>query len=125
MKIKLFLKPILWLALICYGLFIPVNNLPARPFLNIPHFDKLVHFGLFLVFCLLLFRPFKTLKLKPYFWAPAVSLALAGLLEITQQLISASRSSNLYDFFANAAGIAASIIIYRLIIDGKKWEKLF
>lgn len=123
--INLFLKPIIWLALICYGLFIPAGNLPVKPFLNIPHFDKIVHFGLFFVFCLLLFRPFRKLKINSYFWAPAISLFLAALLEVVQQTISSSRSSNLYDLMANTAGILASIVFFRFFIADQKWEKLF
>jgi VanZ family protein len=122
---KLFLKPIIWLVLICYGLFIPADKLPAKPFLNIPHFDKIVHFGLFFIFCLLLFRPFKIKKRNPLFFAPAVSLILAAMLEITQQIISNTRNSNLYDFMANAAGIAFSIVFFHFFISGKKWEKFF
>ncbi|MFW5755343.1 MAG: VanZ family protein [Tangfeifania sp.] len=122
---KIFLKPIIWLALICYGLFIPANELPAKPFLNIPHFDKIVHFGLFFVFCLLLFRPFRRLKLNPWISAPAVSLFLAAVLEIMQQTISSSRSSNLYDFMANTAGILASIVFFHFFVSGRKWEKFF
>jgi len=122
---KLFLKPIIWLALICYGLFIPANELPTKPFLSIPHFDKIVHFGLFFVFCLLLFLPFKKLKMNLYVYAPAISLLLAGVLEIVQQIISSSRSSNLYDFVANAAGVVASVLFFHLFVSGRKWEKLF
>ena len=125
MKIKLFLKPIIWLALICYGLFIPANELPVKPFLNIPHFDKVVHFGLFFVFCLLLFRPFRKLNLHPYLYAPSISLFLAALLEVVQQTISNSRSSNLYDFIANTAGILASIVFFRYFVSGRIWEKFF
>ncbi len=122
---KLFLKPIIWLALICYGLFIPANELPVKPFLNIPHFDKIVHFGLFFVFCLLLFRPFRKLKLNSYIYAPAVSFFLAAALEFVQQTISSSRSSNFYDFIANTAGILASIVFFRFFVSGRKWEKFF
>jgi VanZ family protein len=122
---KLFLKPIIWLALICYGLFIPANELPTKPFLSIPHFDKIVHFGLFFVFCLLLFRPFRKLKMNSYFWAPSASFILAALLELIQQTISSSRSSNLYDFMANTAGILASIVFFRVFVSGQKWEKFF
>lgn len=125
MKLKLFLKPIIWLALICYGLFIPANELPAKSFLNIPHFDKLVHFGLFFVFCLLLFRPFRKLELNTYLYAPSVSFLLAAVLEVVQQTISSSRSSNLYDFMANTAGILSAIIFYRFFVSGRKWEKFF
>lgn len=124
-KLKLFLKPIIWLALICYGLFIPAYDLPTKPFLNIPYFDKMVHFGLFFVFCLLLFQPFKKLKLNPYFYAAGVSLFLAAFLEFVQHVISSSRSSDFYDFIANSAGILASIVFFRLFVSGWKWEKFF
>jgi VanZ family protein len=123
MIFKIFYKPLIWLAIICYGLFIPVSGLPKKPFLNIPHFDKLVHFGLFFVFCLLLFVPFKKLKLNHYFYAPAISLLLAAVLEGIQHMISNSRSSNFYDFVANSAGIGAATIFFLIFISGRKWEK--
>ncbi len=125
MKLKLFLKPLIWLALICYGLLIPADELPSKTFLNIPYFDKMVHFGLFFVFCLLLFRPFKKLNLNPFLYAPAVALFLGAILEFTQHMISVSRSSNLYDFIANASGIGISIIFYYFFVSGKKWEIYF
>jgi hypothetical protein len=59
MKIAYFWKPLLWLAIICYALFIPAGDLPIKPFLKIPHFDKMVHFGLFFVFCLFTVTTFK------------------------------------------------------------------
>lgn len=125
MKLILFLKPIIWLMLICYGLFIPASELPSKPFLNIPYFDKMVHFGLFFVFSLLLFRPFKKINLNHLFFAPALSLFLGALLEITQHIISNTRSSNFNDFLANTSGIAFSIVFFRYFISGKRWEKFF
>lgn len=125
MKILHFWKPILWLAIICYGLFIPAGNLPTKPFLSIPHFDKLVHFSLFFGLCLLLFRPFKKLKFKSYFWAPVISVLMGLLLETTQQLITISRSSDFYDFLANTVGIVAATLFFYFFVSGKKWEILF
>lgn len=125
MKIIYFWKPLLWLAIICYALFIPAGELPIKPFLRIPHFDKLVHFGLFFVFCLLLISPLKKLKYKHYFVAPLISITLSALLEISQHLISTSRSSDIYDFAANTAGIIGSVIFYFLFVSGRKWEMLF
>ncbi len=125
MKIALFWKPLLWLAIICYGLFVPANALPIKPFLNIPHFDKIVHFSLFFVFCLLLIRPFKKLTPWPYLLAPIVATAMGGLLELGQHYIASSRSSDIYDFVANTTGILVSLIFYWLFVSGKKWERLF
>jgi len=123
MKLILFIKPVAWLALICYGLFTPPSALPKAAFLNIPHFDKMVHFGLFFVFCLLLFRPFKKLKLNHFIIAPVLSFILAALLEWAQEMVSTSRSSGIYVFLANTAGILGATIVFLFLVSGKKWEK--
>lgn len=108
----------------CYLLFMPANQLPSQPFLRIPHFDKMVHFGMFFVLCILLFRPIKHHTPNFYFWTPVVALLFAVALEFLQQKITASRHSDVYDLFANAAGLAFATIFYRLFINGKKLEIL-
>lgn len=123
MKLKYFVKPIIWLLIICYGLFIPASSLPKKPFLAIPHFDKLVHFGLFFVFCLLLFVPFKKLKLNHLFYAPLISIILSGILETTQHILSSSRSSNFYDFLANTAGVLTSVLFFHFFVSGTRFER--
>src|SRR5680860_697097 len=125
MKIKFFWKPIIWLAIICYGLFIPDKDLPLKPFFNIPHFDKMVHFSLFFVLCLFLINPLKKLNLKYYLLAPAIAVTLGAILEFSQHFISESRQSDFYDFLANSTGILAAVIFYYLFVSGQKWEKLF
>ena len=124
-KMLLFWKSTIWLALICYGLFLPANELPMKPLLKIPHFDKMVHFSLFFVLCLLLFLPFKSLKLKQNIWAPFLSIALSALLELIQHSLTSTRNSNVFDFMANITGILASLLFYHFLVTGKKWEKLF
>ncbi len=125
MKISYFWKPLLWLAIICYVLFIPAKDLPIKPFLNIPHFDKIVHFTLFFVLCLLLLRPFKRINLKNYVFAPLISIMLSAVLEFSQHSFSNTRSSDIYDFLANTIGIIASVVFFYLFVSGRKWEKLF
>jgi glycopeptide antibiotics resistance protein len=125
MKIIYFWKPLLWLAIICYALFIPAEDLPIKPFLNIPHFDKMVHFVLFFVFCLFLLRPFKRLQLNYYLLAPLISISLSGLLEFSQHTLSNSRNTDIKDFIANSLGVIASVIFYYLFVSDRKWEKLF
>ena len=123
MKIKLFTKPLIWLALICYGIYLPAGRLPQNAFLKIPHFDKIVHFILFFILCLLLFKPFKYLKTNHMVLSPAISFLLAAVIEMTQHWLSSSRHSNILDFIANAAGILAALVIYSLLISDKKIEK--
>lgn len=123
MKIKLFIKPIIWLILICIGLFLPAEDLPKKPFLIIPYFDKLVHLSLFFVFTILLFRPFKRLNLKYMFWAPFTATFFGAFLESVQRTITVSRSTDMHDFIANIMGIAFAIVFYWFFISGKKWEQ--
>ena len=125
MNIKYFWKPSLWLAIICYGLFMPASDIPSKPFLQIPYFDKLVHFALFFGLCVLLFRPFKKIKLNYLLLSPLLSLALGLGLEFIQQKVTVSRSSDVYDFLANVCGIFFAFLFYRFLVAGKKWEFLF
>lgn len=125
MKLTYFWKPLLWLAIICYALFIPAGDLPIKPFLKIPHFDKMVHFGLFFVFCLLLLRPLKRLHLNHYLLAPLISLILSAILEFSQHVLSNSRSSDIKDFIANSLGVLAAVMFFYLLVSNRKWEKLF
>jgi VanZ family protein len=125
MKIQLLYKPLIWLALICYGLYLPASRLPEKPFLNIPYFDKIVHFIFFFVLCLLLFRPLKILKKNHLFLAPAISIFFGAVFEFTQQFISSTRNSNIYDFLTNCIGIAVAWGIYYFFISDTKWEKYF
>ena len=124
-KLQYFLKPVLWLALICYAFFIPAKELPVKPLFKIPHFDKMVHFALFFVLCILLLRPFKRLKFNYYVIAPLVSIVFSGVLEFSQQMLSKSRSSDINDFLANTFGILMAVLFYYFFVSDKKWENLF
>ncbi len=125
MKLIYFWKPLLWLAIICYLLFIPADELPTEIFFKIPHIDKIVHFALFFVFCLLMLRPLKKLQLKFYLLAPLISILLSALLEFIQHLLSSTRNSDVYDFIANATGVAVATLFYRFFVANRKWELLF
>ncbi len=125
MKIIYFWKPLLWLAIICYALFIPADDLPLEPFFKIPQFDKIVHFGMFFVFCLLLLRPLKRLQLKYYLLAPLIAISLSAVLETSQHIISVSRNSDIKDFIVNTMGVLSAAMIYYLFISNRKLEKLF
>lgn len=124
MKFNNYWRLILYFILLCYLLFMPANKLPSDPFLKIPHFDKIVHFGMFFILCILFFRPIKNSTPNYYFWTPIVTLVFAVALEFLQQKITASRHSDMYDLFANATGLIVATVFYRFFINGKKLEML-
>jgi VanZ family protein len=63
--------------------------------------------------------------MKYLIWAPIVAVLFGAFLESIQRTISATRSSSLYDFLANAAGIFASVLFFYFFVSERKWEKLF
>lgn len=123
MKFNDYWRLTIWFLLTCFLLFIPASQLPAEPFLRIPHLDKIVHFFLFFILCLLLFRPVKKLTPNYYFWAPLVAVCLAVMLESVQHKISVTRQSDVLDLWANVAGLLSATILFRLFVSGKKLEK--
>ena len=125
MKISNYWRLAIYFILMCYLLFMPASQLPSKPFLHIPHFDKMVHFGMFFILCILLFRPVKQFTPNFYFWTPLLALVFAVSMEYLQHKITASRHSDVYDLWANAAGLSFAVFFYRLFINGKKLEKLF
>ncbi len=80
---------------------------------------------MFLGLCILLFRPVKSYTPNFYFWTPLLTLVLAVTLEYLQQKIAPSRQSDVYDLWANTAGLLTAAVYYRFFISGKKMEKLF
>lgn len=123
MKFNDYWRLTIWFLLTCFLLFIPASQLPTEPFLRIPHLDKIVHFSLFFILCLLLFRPVKKLTPNYYFWAPLVAICLAVVLESVQHKISVTRQSDVLDLWANVAGLLSATILFRLFVAGKKLEK--
>ncbi|PIF03343.1 MAG: hypothetical protein CR987_00265 [Draconibacterium sp.] len=137
MKLVYFWKPFLWFSLVCYVLFSPTSNAPSKLLKYLPAsllslmkqypyiLDKMVHFSLFFVLCLLFFRPFKIIHKKYILLASIVSVVLAVLMETFQNTISASRHYDIKDLYANVFGVLAATIFYLVLIKNSKWERYF
>lgn len=98
-----------------------LNKLPRIP---IPHFDKIVHFGLYFILSLLLASGFKQMKnefiSKKYIYLSSIISILYGLLmELIQKFLCTDRSIDIYDLVANFSGILIGLILYPLISHKK------
>jgi VanZ family protein len=100
------LPVILWGALIFVASSIPGTNFP-----NVPVFDadKLVHMGIYFVFCMLAHRAFSHQHRFPLFFryslAFSVLLTLVyGISDEFHQYFVPSRSSDVYDVAADVVG---------------------
>jgi VanZ family protein len=122
-NISLFVKPIVWLAIIAVLCFMPAEDIPQTPLFRIPHFDKLVHFGMYFILVVLLSRPVKTVRLPVCLTTLLISVFIGGLIEVLQVAITSTRSANWGDFFADFAGAIIGLLVYGMLVEGKHWEK--
>lgn len=108
---------IFWSAIIIILLSIPGSDLPNEAsFLNIPHFDKWVHFGIFMLFVVLwcwavsLKKP-QTKILKKFLLITTAGIALGYLLELVQKYFVPNRDYDLWDVLADSIGAISGLLI--------------
>jgi VanZ family protein len=95
---------------------LPENNTES----SIPHFDKIVHFGLFFTLSTgyLIENhinkkwPEKRLLLRTIVF----TAAFGALIECLQEMLTTYRSADIHDWFADLTGIAVAIIFGMLFI---------
>jgi VanZ family protein len=122
-------KNILSLLVACVILFLSFTgastfnklHLPA-----IPYLDKIVHSIMyFSLMSALLFENRKELNsLKSYFSLALIPLLFGGTIEIMQSMFTSSRSGDILDFCANAAGILLAsgswMLVKRLFVKNTR-----
>lgn len=124
MKLIIFWKPVLWLLIILVLSLIPGNQLPGLPF--IPHFDKLVHAGMYFVLVVLMVNPLRLLRVQRYYLvAMLVSFIIGSMVELAQTFVAVNRSGSIWDGLANLTGAFLGIIFYHYLVKGFWWEKWF
>lgn len=83
---------------------------PTTPLAEARHVDKLVHFGIFLVFALLFYID----REWGVWWTFLISVAVAGGIELVQRTLP-YREGNWLDFVAGAAGAGLGAVLVLLI----------
>lgn len=111
---------ILWAILILIISGMPGDSIPQSPLWKIPHFDKLVHMGLYLPLGFFLMAEFK-LGLKEQLQRYSIFLTLliialyGGLIEIGQGYLFQNRSADWYDFLADVFGGWLGVLLFQTI----------
>ena len=108
------LANILWVVIIFILCAMPSDDIPD-PHWNIPHLDKVVHFGMYFVLSILLIFPleeYSCLKLsRIYLIAILVALIYGGGIEILQANFF-NRSGDVWDLVADVSGGIAGCLCY-------------
>lgn len=129
-KFEIFLKyrfSIIWAIIILILSGLSGDTVDKISFLNIPHFDKIVHAGIYFILCLIIIYESGFLKSKYSFSALftilTISISYGILMEIMQEYVFIKRSNDLFDIIANSTGAVFSIfafVIYKKKIDVRK-----
>lgn len=100
-----------WLpALGWAALLFLLSSRPTLPAPDVAHFDKAAHFGAYLVLGLLL--AFAADRSGWPLWI-AIPLGLAyGMADEVHQMFVPGRSPSVADWIADAAGVAAAVLLY-------------
>lgn len=119
--IKQHINSFLWALIILILCGAPSSEFPSMGFLNIPHLDKVVHFGLYVVFTLLLLSETNTkrkigeLDRKSVFISLIIAIFYGLLIELMQMLVFKSRGAEFWDFVANTIGAIMAVLLYKLV----------
>ena len=88
------------------------HTLDKFSFINVPNFDKIVHFGMYFgLMSVIIFENRKTLKSNRHlFLTGLIPLSYGILMEILQSTLTVTRTGSFFDAVANCAGIIVSIL---------------
>ena len=104
MRHKIFVA---YVTLMVLAFLVPV---PTVPLAEANHVDKLVHFGVFLGFALLLYID----RASKVMWTLLISFAFAAGIELVQWFLP-YRDADWWDFFAGAAGAGAGVLLVSVV----------
>ncbi|MDO6766603.1 VanZ family protein [Cellulophaga sp. 1_MG-2023] len=118
-----------WMVFITYLSLGSVPDTTGGININIPHFDKLVHFTFYLVstilggFFLNELRREKTVLLKATFIMMIVAVVYGMVVEVLQYNFTTDRHGDVLDFLANSIGAISGFVAMKYLILGVLSQK--
>jgi len=112
---RLYYKIIIWVFVIAYLCFAPADEF-KKVHITIPHFDKLVHFGMFFILGVLIASiSYKQKSIFNTKALPILAIIYGGVIEVIQYYYIQSRSGDLFDWFFDITGLIIAIKIFTYI----------
>jgi VanZ family protein len=122
-----FIKAIVWAVLIFIGSALSGDTLNSVKLINIPGFDKFIHFvWYFFLFLFLAAGTYKWQgKTKILFSVVilVICIVYGGMLELLQGNVFTKRSEDVYDFIANSSGAIIGSILFSYLYRRRFWKK--
>ena len=122
-----YIKALIWAILIFIGSSLTGDSLSEVKLINIPGFDKFVHFTwyffLYLFLAAGIFKHKGSIGLLTILLLVLICISYGGLLEILQGTLFAKRSQDLFDFIANSSGVITGSVTFSWLYNRKFWKK--
>ena len=86
------------------------------------HSDWLIHFAMYLIFCIMVWCEYYKSHAKPnykalFWWAVAAPAIFSGVVEFMQSLLTSYRSADYADFLFNVSGVLFAALIGKFVIE--------
>lgn len=93
------------------------DTFDGAPFLNIPHFDKIAHLGMYFGFktVIMLENKNKLINILSVFYVALIPFFYGILMELLQLFFTNTRSGSVFDAVFNTIGILFAIILWIMI----------
>jgi hypothetical protein len=106
---------VLWTLVICFLCWMPgrwVHEVEhGSPWFQLPDLDKVVHWGIFVLFAVLWLRT-GTSRWR-YAWVALGGLAMASITELVQNLPAIGRDAEVGDAITDLIGVAIGLAVFR------------
>ena len=124
---KKFIKPLIWFITIIYLSLLPKADMPDKPLFTIPHFDKLVHFGMYFIWVLLIIPLFSSRRSSQFLYLTTIGsvILIGGSMEIFQELMQCGRSADITDMYANLIGGISALLMSPYLFQNRLLKKIF
>lgn len=123
MKVKLILS-LLWTIFILIGSITSGDTIDKISWINIPHFDKIVHFIWYSVLYLfwyswLIMKYTNCVNLNCRIFLVFIIILYGLLMELLQMFFAYQRSFELYDILINSIGTCSALILFFPLYQSK------
>lgn len=103
---------LIWFGLMNLALFLPKSFPIQKPTISIPHFDKFIHYCIFLIMAILghIWKIKKSHNPKNVYY---FGILFAIISEIIQHYFITGRNGSFFDFLADIAGLITAYFIVK------------
>jgi VanZ family protein len=119
--IKSYWKTIGWALLVLLISAWSGEKLNKIGFLHIHNIDKVIHFLMYFIFTFLMINDINNSKRKTFNYVQIIlfsvvfTILYGGSMELLQSITKLHRTSDFFDFLANAAGSLTAVFLYKPI----------